>query len=264
MTSIKLIESMIQDLLSIEKYDYTGVTNFKERVEMLLGKIYGQDPRYNTKLKRIRFGPIYSGMMTAQDRAMIKEETWISAVRKTGNLFDVMLDEIKLSDVSEDAVVHREKKRIRSNRIFIVHGHDDEMKLEVARTIEKLGLEPVILHEQPNMGRTIIEKVIDHSNVGFAVVLLSPDDLGCSAIDYPDGIKHRARQNVIMELGFFLGKLGRNSVLPLYRSVQGKDLELPSEYDGVIYTKFSEDGGWKLKLVQELNAISYNVDANRL
>jgi predicted nucleotide-binding protein len=95
--------------------------------------------------------------------------------------------------------------------------------------------------------------------VGFAVVLLSPDDIGAS-LQEPAKLRPRARQNVILELGFFLGKLGRNNVLALYRH-EG-DFELPSDYQGVLWTPY--DAGWRLKLVQELRSSGYNTDANRL
>lgn len=264
MNNIVLIESLIMDLENLSAYDYTGAFNFKERAEMVLSKIYGEDSKYHSKLMNIRYSPIYSGMATAQYIAKLKVDTWVSAVRKTGNLFQIMIDEMKMASMTGDTDLSSKERKSLSNKVFIVHGHDDEMKLAVEMTIEKLGLEPIILHEQPNKGRTIIEKFTDYSNVGFAVVLLSPDDVGCLRKKHPDQLKQRARQNVILELGFFLGKLGRERVFPLYRKKKDKEFELPSDYDGVIYTKFSIDGGWKLKFVQELNAIGYNVDANKL
>ena len=136
------------------------------------------------------------------------------------------------------------------------------MKESVARIIERLGLHPIILHEQPNRGRTIIEKFTDYSNVGFAVILLSPDDLGYENNKMPILPKPRARQNVILEMGFFLGKLGRERVFVLYPDNAG--LELPSDYSGVLYTKYDAAGHWQLELVQELKAVGYDVDANKL
>ena len=92
------------------------------------------------------------------------------------------------------------------------------MKEAVARTLEKLGLEPIILHEQENLGKTIIEKFESCSeNVSFAIVLLSPDDLGYKKDKPPESAMFRARQNVILELGYFMGKLGRKNVVALHR-----------------------------------------------
>lgn len=151
----------------------------------------------------------------------------------------------------------------RSNRVFIVHGRDEEMKLSVARVVEKIQLEPVILHERPDKGRTIIEKFTDYSDVGYAIVLLSPDDMGYAVSDGQSSSMPRARQNVVLELGFFVGKLGRENVLALVRG--GDRLEWPSDYSGVIHTEFDgPEGGWRTRLVKELQACGYNVDANRL
>jgi predicted nucleotide-binding protein len=149
-----------------------------------------------------------------------------------------------------------------SKRIFIVHGRSKDMKEAVARVLEKLGLEPIILHEKPNKGRTLIEKFTDYSDVGFAVVLLSADDMGYQEGHSPEEAKPRARQNVIFELGFFIGKLGRERVVPLYRKL--KAFELPSDYDGVVYTPYDLLGAWKTELVRELRACGYEVDANKL
>lgn len=148
-----------------------------------------------------------------------------------------------------------------NKKVFIVHGHDQEMKQTVARVLEKLDLEPIILHEQPNKGKTIIEKFESWSkDISFAIVLISPDDKGCETKNFPKSAKLRARQNVILELGYFIGKLGRNNVLVLFK--EEKDFELPSDILGILFTPF--DTGWKSKMVQELQSCGYDVDANRL
>lgn len=141
-------------------------------------------------------------------------------------------------------------------RVFIVHGHDDLLKLEVARFSESLHLEPIILAEQPNLGRTIIEKFEKHaSDADFAIVLLTPDDLGGTR---HDSITGRARQNVILELGYFIGKLGRNRVCALYKS----GVELPSDVLGVLYV--SVDGDWRIRLAREMKAAGVTVDLNHV
>lgn len=149
----------------------------------------------------------------------------------------------------------------KSDKIFIVHGHDEEMKQTVARIVEKLDLKPIILHEQPNGGKTIIEKFETNSNdVSFAIVLFSPDDKGCTVDSFPDDGKFRARQNVILELGYFIGKLGRDRVFVLHKN--SSNFELPSDIFGVLYTPY--DINWKFELVKELKACGYDVDANKL
>ena len=148
-----------------------------------------------------------------------------------------------------------------NNKIFVVHGHDEEMKQTVARTLEKLDFEPIILHEQPNRGRAIIEKFEDCSEaISFAIILLSPDDKGCETNNFPESAKLRARQNVILELGYFIGKLGRTKVFVLFKDEP--DFEHPSDFVGVLYTSFKD--GWELEMVKELQSCGYEVDANRL
>ncbi len=142
--------------------------------------------------------------------------------------------------------------------VFIVHGHDHAALHSVARFIGLLGLTPIILHELPNRGQTIIEKFVTSSKVGFAIVLLTPDDVGRSAEVDGSHEKPRARQNVILELGYFLGAIGRPRVCPL--CVPG--VEIPSDYDGVVYTPLDSNGAWKLMLARELKAAEFAVDLN--
>jgi predicted nucleotide-binding protein len=149
-----------------------------------------------------------------------------------------------------------------NNQVFIVHGHDGEMKAAVARTIEKLKLEAIILHEKPNAGKTIIEKFIENAKVGFAVVLLSPDDFGYAKTELAKQKRPRPRQNVVLELGFFIGKLGRERVCALIRDPQ--HIEPPSDILGVGYTPYDSHGAWMYKLVDELKAAGYKVSRDDL
>lgn len=166
-------------------------------------------------------------------------------------------------DGQEDMILGAKKQESTTSKtVFIIHGHDKEMLVEVARTLEKLDLDPIILHEQPNKGRTIIEKFTDYSDVNYAIVLLSPDDYGYSKDQSPDKAKPRARQNVIFELGFFIGKLGRQHIFVLYR--KGENFEFPSDYKGVLYEPYDESGVWKYRLVDELKAIGYEVSKDKL
>jgi len=127
-----------------------------------------------------------------------------------------MTEELELFESSTE-LPGQKQETSQSNKVFVVHGHDEMMKQSIARAIEKLGLEAIILHEKPNQGKTIIEKFTEYSNVGFAVVLLSPDDSCLSGTKKSQNARYRARQNVIFELGFFIGKLGREKVLALYQ-----------------------------------------------
>lgn len=143
--------------------------------------------------------------------------------------------------------------------VFIVHGHDDLAKTKAARFIEKLGLKPIILHEQTNAGKTIIEKIEEHSNVGFGIVLYTSCDMGCKKGDEAN-LKDRARQNVVFEHGFLIGKIGRKNVCALVKN----EIEIPNDISGVVYIKMDEDEAWHLKVAKELRNSGYTIDLNKL
>ena len=144
--------------------------------------------------------------------------------------------------------------------VFIVHGHNDALKVSVARLLEKLELKPIILHEQPNLGRTVIEKFLDHSDVGYAVILLTADDRGGTTNETFKEQRPRSRQNVILELGYFIGRLGRKNVVAIYQ----QDVEIPSDYSGVLFIPHDESGVWQLQLAKEIKAAGIKIDMNKL
>ncbi|MCX7922032.1 MAG: DUF3578 domain-containing protein [Clostridia bacterium] len=148
---------------------------------------------------------------------------------------------------------------IDNNRIFIVHGRNEVYKEKAARLLEKLDLEPIILHEQTNKSRTIIEKFESYSDVKYAIVLLTPDDEGKLTKTSSD-LKGRARQNVIFELGYFIGKLGRDRVCSLYLD----DVELPSDISGVTYIELDKTDAWKFNLAKELKEAGFRIDLNKV
>ncbi len=143
-----------------------------------------------------------------------------------------------------------------SKKIFIVHGHDDQARGELALAISRLGLEPIILHEQANEGMTVIEKLEKYSEVGYAFIILTPDDIGAKT-EQKDNLQPRARQNVVFEFGIFVGKLGRNRVCCLYKG----DMELPSDLHGLLYIPFETSVNEKqIDIVKELRAAGYEVN----
>ena len=148
-------------------------------------------------------------------------------------------------------------EEVDSDRVFIVHGHDEASRESVARFIENLGLTPVILHEQASRGMTVPEKLEEYGNVGYAVILLTPDDVGREKGQLGD--QPRARQNVILELGYFVGRLGRGRVIAFRKD----DVEIPSDYLGVVYTDFDARGAWRQELTRELRSAGYEIDLSR-
>lgn len=185
----------------------------------------------------------------------LQEAKWMlsSMIKEIDNYWPDSRDEKNQTDVTSD-------KSIDSDRVFVVHGRDEGAKHSVARFVEQLGLEPIILEEQPSKGRTIISKFLEEStDIGFAIILLTPDDEGKQR-GSEDELKPRARQNVVLELGFFLAFLGQERVCALTKG----GVEIPSDYDGVIYIPLNDSNDWKFRLVHELSAAGFNVDANRI
>lgn len=142
-------------------------------------------------------------------------------------------------------------------KAFIVHGHDSAKKFETARFLEKLAFEAVILHEQANGGKTIIEKLEEFTDVGFGIVLYTPDDVG-EVIANQTKLRSRARQNVVFEHGLLIGRLGRERVFPL---ITDHSIELPGDISGMVYMS---DNGWEIQLAKEIKNLGYGIDFNKL
>ncbi|MEN8409713.1 nucleotide-binding protein [Acinetobacter bereziniae] len=167
---------------------------------------------------------------------------------KNGDL-DILMKDIELTPQNS-------KKKELLKKAFIVHGHDNATKERTARYLEKLGIEAIILHEQASGGKTIIEKLEHFTDVGFGIVLYTPDDEG-SVKDKKD-YQPRARQNVVFEHGLLIGKLGRDRVFPL---VTDHSVELPSDINGMVYLS---DNSWELQLAKEIRGIGYEIDMNKV
>lgn len=146
----------------------------------------------------------------------------------------------------------------KNTKVFIVHGRDDLAKEQVARFLENLGLEAIILHEQSDGGQTIIEKLESNTDVGFAVVLYTACDVGKYKDD--ESLQGRARQNVVFEHGYLIAKIGRKNVLALVK----ESVERPSDISGVVCTAMDSGGAWKTKLANELKSSNFDVDMNRI
>lgn len=161
---------------------------------------------------------------------------------------------------SEGEPATNPKKAVENRKVFVVHGHHNELKISVARFLERLDLTPIILHEQADKGRTIIDKFTQSANVGFAVILLTADDLGGPSTVPSDEYRPRARQNVILELGYFMGRLRPDQIVAIYQ----RDVEIPSDYLGKLFVPFDDEGAWKFHLAREIRASGIGIDMNRI
>lgn len=265
--AIRKIERRVEELKNFdvseirERWDARAGA-LETKINATLGEIFGEG---TAEYNRYSVGPFDSLpiSMGGGDRYSPPEvqESYRQGLHETvinlESLRDLLRERVDENAASGSALNHEVERPI-GNRVFIVHGRDDAAKEAVARFVSRLGLEPIVLHEQPNAGRTIIEKLEAHLDVDFAIVLLTPDDIGALAVK-PVETRPRARQNVVLELGLFLGALGRNRVCTLHRG----NVELPSDYDGVIYVPMDDAGGWRLLLAREIKQSGIHLDLNQ-
>ncbi|MGK7378343.1 TIR domain-containing protein [Planococcus sp. 1R117A] len=253
----ELIINLIEEMESITYQKKSSkLSDFQATGEVVLTKIFGEKSIHIEKFKKVRFSPSFlsSGDNThLYINSFQRGQTSVLSILN-GALKEIELDE-EFSSTTPTLPTNTEiTEPIKSKKVFIVHGHDDGLKNEVARFVEKLGLEAVILHEKANAGNTIIEKIEKNSDVGFAIILYTPCDEGKSKLS--EKLNSRARQNVVFEHGFFIAKLGRSNVVALHK---GEDLELPNDISGVVYVKY-ENGAWKTQIADEMEASGYEIN----
>ena len=219
-----------------------------------LEKIFGQD---SPNIRKVVNAGKYGSFAKNDSEAwwIQRQNSLNTQICSLKVLCDLLLTEEQLQSKK---IVSGLQTMPQAHRIFLVHGHDEKSVALLSRYLDKLGQETILLREQPNCGRTIIEKFEDFADVGFAIVLLTPDDVGGTTNNSTKDLKPRARQNVILELGYFLGRLGRSRVCAMY--IEG--VEIPSDYSGVLYLEIDTEGAWRLKLAKELKAAGLIIDLN--
>ena len=211
---------------------------------------------------------IFWSYQTADKLTLPNQENLVSAKDKKYLIENILKGKVKGAYLCTEKFLTSAEKTIAptqqaisgSNvrrRVFVVCGTDGEMKQAVTNALTKLRLVPVVMCEEPNQGRKIVEHFQDYADVGFAVVLLSPDDFAYSKDESPTKRKLRPKQDVIFELGFLLGKLGRSNVLVFQRECQ--NFEGPTDFEGIKVTAFDDRDSWKLALIRELTNCGYNV-----
>ena len=251
------IQMKIQKRIEIKEKIKTGSYSNKDNLEgeqirltRFIEKRIDSPEFFLDQIKNIRYSPSIFIPNTSEDYFI---EPWECGKHQLITIVDSVIEDLK-DDLTSNTSYHSEKSAITNskNSIFIIHGHDDEMKAEVARYIEKLKLTPIILQERLNKGDTIIEKFERLSNeASFAVALFSDDD------DF-NGEK-RARQNVILEYGYFIAKLGRKNTMLLKKG----EIEIPSDINGVLYEDYTTSS-WKSSLAQALKESGFNIDMNNV
>lgn len=260
----KIPSSRPNSLLHAWLLEHPKFRNWKKRTKTVIARTLGAESFHVKDFTDIHYEP--RGGIGVEHTSRECLEAYLAALDLATLVLESAIEEVEedwedknqtsLSPTAQSSAAP-ENEPTNTNEVFVIHGRDNEAKETVARFLQRLDLTPVILHEQPNQGRTIIEKFEQHAQVGFAVALLTPDDVGAFR-DARDDLKPRARQNVVFELGYFLGRLGRERVCALTKG----NVELPSDYDGVVYVSL-DDGGWKMDLIRELKNVGFDVDANR-
>lgn len=245
------IDTLIAKRVMAESPEFES---WHSRAERFLVNHFGRDNYEVTDFSNTLFMP----MVYAPGADDIRIKACCDGLKKTKDIFKDYLTEIKeemLEKDEESEKTAHTKLSHQNNKVFVVHGHDEALKEKVARLLEKQGLEAIILSEQANKGKIIIEKFEENSDVGAAICLFTGDDIGKEKSEAVE--KQRARQNVVYEAGYFMGKLGRERVIMLVDN----GIELPSDLQGVVYT---DSESWKTEVLQELQSIGYGIDFNKL
>ena len=253
MDAIKLFQQVKLDFESLTYEDEDKLDRLTRQLTMLIKNIHGSNSNYLEELMCISYFSISLDANRDDDIAC-----WKSGKGSAINLIDTIIEELELFP-KEVSIETTNAQSTDCSKVFIVHGRDDGAKETVARFVDKLGFQAVILHEQVDSGDTIIEKLEKHTDVGFAIVLYTECDIG-GVKSNPEDLKPRARQNVVFEHGLLIGKIGRQNVVALVKG----ELEIPNDISGVVYKSMDISGAWKYSIAKEMKSSGYDVDMNKI
>ena len=238
---------------------------WKNKSEVVVRQIFGNGSTIHNKFTAVKYSP---GMYTAgTDFGPYRQGGVRSAcsVIEAGILELELADEFGVPPAAVGAIADKsETARLVDDSVrqdvFIVHGHDEATKLKTSEFLKDLVKRtPIILHKQPNKGRTLIEKFEESAETAaYAVVLATADDVGRANKD--DNLSPRARQNVVFEMGFFIGAIGRGRVAVLY----DEGIEEVGDMKGIVYIALDTAGAWRSQLAKEVGASGIPVDWSAL
>ena len=244
----KLIK-LYNEIDELKRKDSCSDSDFKAwktDVQLCLSGLYGEKSIQLKNFNSRQFSPILIGGNTDWHGPYVRD------LETTQKEFERYIGDFE--DECEKVSVN--KKGTSNNKVFIVHGHDGELKERVARRLEQQGIEAIILSEQANRGKTIIEKLEAYSDVHVAIALFTQDDLGASK-EEKENEKYRARQNVVFEAGYFMGYLGRENTI----IIVDENVEIPGDLAGMVYTTKEN---WEFEMLKEINAAGMKIDMNKL
>ncbi len=259
---IKKIKRRIEEVRALDprvvSFDDARVRKVESNITETIWEVFGE---YSPEFREHGHHAIWRESLDARPFEDNRQAEFAAGIPQTVIMLEGLIE--RLEEKREDAIVSQVTPvpslatMPGTRRVFVVHGRDEAAKESVARFLEKLDLHPIILHEQPSQGRTVIEKFENHTDVDFAVILLTPDDVGYPA-DEPEKAQLRARQNVVFELGYFFGRLGRSRVCALHKG----RVEILSDYEGIVYVSMDDPRGWRVLLAREINASGIEINLN--
>lgn len=256
MDKLEKLEELKEEVHALEQGYSTKNDGILLKVGVIIDSFFEGKKKYHDVLTSTNF---YFRGFNSGGNETSKEQMWNNGKKKLLSLMDTLIYDLEVS-----TGLQKEDKTAQTNlsdksKVFIVHGHDDGAKETVARFVDKLGFQAVILHEQVDSGDTIIEKLEKHTDVGFAIVLYTECDIG-GVKSNPEDLKPRARQNVIFEHGLLIGKIGRANVVALVKG----NVEIPNDISGVVYKAMDTGRAWKYSIAREMKNSGYDVDMNKI
>lgn len=258
-TALKQLTALRDAIEGLRGLDAKSIEFLKWREDAsgAFNHVFGPGTDYGESFSYIDFEPDWR-LSPEQERCVYR-----AGLNESYAMIASLIEQIEVycddQGSTQRGTVDEKAVAVDSEQVFIVHGRDQGTLAEVKQVLSQLGLDPVVLQDLPNQGRTIIEKFEDYAKVGFAVIVCTPDDEGKPVAE--DTLpRPRVRQNVLLEWGYFLGELGRDRVCALIK----EEVEVPSDYSGVLYVDMDAAGAWKLRLADELNQARYDIDANKL
>ena len=243
---LRKLYNEIDELKNKDSSSDSDFKAWKTDVQLCLSGLYGENSIQFKNFNSRHFSPMVIGGNTDWHKPYVRD---LETTKKEFERY--------ICDFEEEGInTNMGKNRTSNNKVFIVHGHDGELKEKVARRLEQQGIEAIIFSEQVNRGRTIIEKLEAYSDVNVAIILFTQDDLGV-AKEEKGNEKYRARQNVVFEAGYFMGYLGRENII----MIADENVEIPGDLSGMVYT--TRDS-WEFEMLKELNAAGMKVNMNKL
>ena len=243
---LRKLYNEIDELKNKDSSSDSDFKAWKTDVQLCLSGLYGENSIQFKNFNSRHFSPMVIGGNTDWHKPYVRD---LETTKKEFERY--------ICDFEEEGInTNMGKNRTSNNKVFIVHGHDGELKEKVARRLEQQGIEAIILSEQVNRGRTIIEKLEAYSDVNVAIILFTQDDLGV-AKEEKGNEKYSARQNVVFEAGYFMGYLGRENII----MIADENVEIPGDLSGMVYT--TRDS-WDFEMLKELNAAGMKVNMNKL